>query len=89
MDYKALSHAVRVINEVEELLDDKFITFPLKNRKYITSVKEGNEKLEEVMNYIDHKLDVVQEKLSNSDLPERSDEAFMDEILLEWVGWVC
>ena len=82
VDYKALSHAVRVIDEVEELIDDGFITFPLKNRVYITSVKEGRESLEDVMNYIDQKLNVVQEKLENSDLPERSDEAFMDELLL-------
>jgi hypothetical protein len=85
VDYKALSHAVRVIDEVEELIDDAFITFPLKNRVYITSVKEGNESLEDVMHYIDQKLNVVQEKLVNSDLAERSDEIFMDELLLKFV----
>ena len=83
VDFKALSHAVRVISEIEELIDDDFITFPLKNRVYVTSVKEGNEKLEEVMDYIDQKLTVVQEKLEESNLPERSDEVFMDELLLE------
>jgi len=82
VDFKALSHAVRVIDEVEELIDEAFITFPLKNRVYITSVKEGNEKLEDVMAYIDGKLTVVQKKLELSTLPERSDEAFMDEVVL-------
>jgi predicted nucleotidyltransferase len=86
VDYKALSHAVRVIDEVEELIDDGFITFPLKNRAYITSVKEGNESLESVMQYIDQKLNVVQEKLANSNLAERSDEEFMDELLLKFIG---
>jgi len=85
VDYKALSHAVRVIDEVEELLDEKFITFPLKNRAYITAVKEGRESLEDVMHYIDQKLNVVQSKLEKSDLPERSDEVFMDELLLKMV----
>ena len=83
VDWKALSHAVRVIDEVEELLDEWFITFPLLNRDYIKSVKEGNEKLEEVMNYIDIKLDVVQEKLEKSNLPEKSDEVFIEELILE------
>lgn len=83
VDFKALSHAVRVIDEVEELIDDAFITFPLKNRVYITSVKEGNEKLEDVMDYIDNKLTVVQEKLELSMLPERSDEAFIDGLILD------
>ena len=77
---------MRVINEVEELLDDGFITFPLKNRVYITSIKEGNETLESVMDYLDAKLDEVQEKLEESDLPEKSDEQFIDNLLLDLVG---
>jgi len=86
VDFKALSHAVRVINEIEELIDDDFITFPLKNRVYITEVKEGKKSLEEVMDYLDTQLTIVQEKLENSDLPERSDEAFIDKLILELVG---
>jgi hypothetical protein len=82
VDFKALSHAVRVIDEVEELLDSNFITFPLKNRLYIRSIKEGNEQLEDVMNYIDKKLNVVQEKLESYDLSEKSDEEFMDRLIL-------
>ena len=82
VDFKALSHAVRVINEVEELLDEGFITFPLKNRVYIRSIKEGHESLEDVMNYIDNRLDVVYKKLDNSDLPEKSDIEFMDKLIL-------
>jgi len=82
VDFKALSHAVRVIDEVEELLDIGFITFPLKNRVYIRSIKEGYESLEEVMEYIDNKLNMVQEKLDSSNLPEKSDEEFMDKLIL-------
>jgi len=82
VDWKSLSHAVRVIDEVEELLDAGIITFPLLHREYIKSVKEGNEKLEDVMEYIDHKLDVVQEKLEKSDLPEKSDEVFIEGLIL-------
>ena len=85
IDYKALSHAVRVINEVEELLDDAFISFPLKNRKYITAIKEGKIELDEVMEYINQKLDIVQEKLDNSNLPDKSDEEFIDKLTLDLV----
>lgn len=83
VDWKALSHAVRVINEVEELLDDGFITFPLKNREYIKSIKYANEPLEEVMDYIDKKLNIVQQKLQDSSLLEKSDDIFIDELTLE------
>jgi len=85
VDFKALSHAVRVIDEVEELIDSDFITFPLKNRNYILSIKEGKESLEDVMDYIDQKLTIVREKLENSSLPEKSDEEFIDRFLLELV----
>jgi len=85
VDYKALSHAVRVINEVEELLDDKFITFPLKNRVYISSVKEGKETLESVMAYLDNKLDEVQKKLEKSDLPDKSEDVFIAQLILKLV----
>ena len=86
VDFKALSHAVRVIDEVEELIDSDFITFPLKNRDYILSIKEGKESLEDVMDYIDQKLTIVREKLENSLLPEKSDEEFIDRFLLELVS---
>jgi len=85
VDFKALSHAVRVISEIEELIDDEFISFPLKNRVYVTSIKEGNELLEDVMEYIDERITTVQEKLELSNLPEKSDEKFMDELILEWL----
>ena len=85
IDWKALSHAVRVISEVEELLDEDFITFPLPNSLYIKSIKEGNESLEEVMNHIDRKLDIVQKKLEESRLPDKSDENFMEQMILEMV----
>ena len=82
VDFKALSHAVRVISEVEELIDTGFISFPLKNRVYVTAVKEGKEALEDVMNYLDSQLSIVQEKLEQSSLPDRSDEVFIDALLL-------
>lgn len=85
VDYKALSHAVRVISEVEELIDDGFITFPLKNRVYVKSIKEGQESLESVMAFLDRKLTEVQGKLEASTLPEHSDEAFIEALTLELV----
>ncbi|NEW60933.1 hypothetical protein GSY74_06515 [Sulfurovum sp. bin170] len=85
VDFKALSHAVRVINEVEELIDDEFISFPLKNRAYVTSIKEGEESLEDVMEYLDNQLTTVQEKLEKSNLPEKSDEVFIDKLLLKLI----
>lgn len=83
IDYKALSHAVRVIDEVEELIDTNFITFPLKNAEFVKSIKDGREELDTVMRYIDIKLDSVEKKLKESDLADKSDEEFMDSLILE------
>lgn len=35
-----------------------------------------------LMDYIDEKLNVVQKKLEESELPERSDEVFIDGLIL-------
>jgi hypothetical protein len=47
-DWKALSHALRVIDEVTELLTDGTVTFPLKNAEYICRVKHGDIDFDEV-----------------------------------------
>jgi hypothetical protein len=52
----------------------------------VTSVKEGNETLEDVMDYLDVQLNIVQEKLEKSDLAEKSDELFIDKLLLELIA---
>jgi len=78
VDFKALSHSVRVIFEVEELLTDGFITFPLKERQFVKEVKEGKTPVDVVMFFVNTKLDSVKENLDNSDLPERSNRETMN-----------
>lgn len=81
-DMKSLSHAVRVLLEVEELLDTGFMKFPLTEKEFVTSVKEGRKDVDEVMEFVNSKLDVVKEKLETSNLPESSDRETMDWIEL-------
>ena len=83
VDWKSLSHAFRIISEVEELLDTNFIKFPLEQKEYIYSIKKGNETLESVMDKIDLLLDIVNEKLENSNLPDVVDTDFTDKFILE------
>ena len=79
VDWKALSHSVRVLFEVEELLETGFVTFPLKQKKYVTEVKEGKVDVDEVMEFVNAKLDEVKVKLdTNTSLPEQSDRETMD-----------
>lgn len=48
VDYKSLSHAVRVYEQALELLDTGKLTFPRPNANYLRSVKQGLVPLEEV-----------------------------------------
>ncbi len=41
LDFKALSHALRALEQMEELLQTGRIVFPLKNRQELIAVKEG------------------------------------------------
>ena len=41
IDFKALSHALRALDQMEELLDTGRISFPLKNREELIAVKQG------------------------------------------------
>lgn len=41
IDFKALSHALRALDQMEELLETSKISFPLKNREELISVKQG------------------------------------------------
>ena len=78
VDWKALSHSVRVLFEVEELLQDHKITFPLKQREFVTEVKEGKVLVDAVMMFVNKKLDDVKAQLDRSNLPEFSDRETMD-----------
>ena len=84
-DWKSLSHACRVLLEVEELLDTGYITFPLREKDFVKTIKEGKLPLKHTMLFIDAKLDEVKAKLDKTTLPERSDEDFIRETWLSWV----
>ncbi|MBL0708051.1 MAG: nucleotidyltransferase domain-containing protein [Sulfurimonas sp.] len=83
VDWKSLSHAYRIISEVQELLDTNFIKFPLQEKDYIYSIKKGDESLLSVMEKIDLLLDVVNDKLENSSLPQEVDISFTDNFILK------
>jgi len=84
-DFKALSHALRVALEVQELLETKFIKFPLKDRKYLKDIKRGLEDPEEVLNRVQDVLESVDHLLLTSDLPEKPNSKELDKLLLKLV----
>ncbi len=85
-DFKALSHSLRIAQEVEELLTTGFIKFPLKNAEELREIKNGNANVEDVINKVELTLARVDELLLlDTELPEEADREAMNKILLSLI----
>jgi hypothetical protein len=81
IDWKALSHAVRVGNEALELLKDHHITFPLPNAEQILSIKQGTIPYAMVAEEIEELLEQVEAESKVSTLPDEADRKFIDDLV--------
>ena len=78
LDTKSLSHALRVLVQLKELVIERNITFPLKDAEYIKAVKRGFvTDVDEVMGKIHELYEECMGLLEQSDLPEQSDLSVM------------
>lgn len=84
-DMKAISHCVRVLFQVEEILDTGKISFPLKEREFIKSIKYNTTKLsfDEIMDWINIKMDYINKKIEESDLREKVDHKWINNFILD------
>ncbi len=82
VDWKALSHAVRVGREAVELFTTGRITFPLAYADHIRRIKSGTIPYEAVAAEIEDLLDEVEAAAASSELPEKPDQATIDELVL-------
>ena len=81
-DWKSMSHAVRVMLEIEEMLDTGTIVFPLKDANYIKAVKAGKVEVEEVIQLLDTKVNAIDALVETSTLPKAVDTEFMEQFIL-------
>jgi hypothetical protein len=84
MDTKSLSHALRVLYELEEILTTGTIKFPLKDKDFVLRAKLGQVSYEEVMDAIDTKYEVCMELLDKSNLPEHNDLGEMYKVVEDY-----
>jgi len=82
VDWKAMSHAVRVSLEMQELLTAGEIQFPLRYAEGLLRIKKGQHDLVFVQDYLDEVLENVEALASKSNLPEQVDREF-------WDDWLC
>jgi hypothetical protein len=81
VDWKALSHAVRVGHEALELLKYRWITFPLPNAAHILEIKQGKLDYKQVAEEIEGLLVAVESASLSSTLRESADSAWIDELI--------
>jgi hypothetical protein len=81
VDWKALSHAVRVGEEAIELLATGHITFPLKNAAHILDIKQGGLAYDEVASEIEGLLEQVEREAERSVLRDTPDQEWIDALV--------
>lgn len=81
IDWKALSHAVRVAREALELLEMGHITFPLPYAAHILQIKTGALTYDVVAGEIETLLEEVEAASALSALPDYPDLQFMDDLI--------
>jgi predicted nucleotidyltransferase len=83
VDWKALSHAVRVNNEAKELLETGQITFPRPDRELLLQIKTGQLPPEQVFEMIEQGLQELYIAQEKSTLREEPNRAWADDFVCE------
>lgn len=86
-DWKALSHATRITEQVLQLVRTGVLTFPVQNAEYLRNVKEGKVDFDSATTYLAKQFDQVDEAVAASHLKPRSPErdAEFEEWKLKWL----
>lgn len=86
IDWKALSHAVRVGREAVELLTTQHITFPLPYAAHVLAIKRGTVPYETVAKEIEELLEEVERASVTSSLRDAPDYVFIDDLVASVYG---
>lgn len=87
IDWKAVSHALRAGLQLEELLTDGIITFPLKDAEFLKNVKLGRYAYFCVATYLDYMVDKLEDMNRNSSLPEKVDLDYVNRVLVDMINY--
>lgn len=83
IDWKALSHAVRVGREAIELLSTGHVTFPRPEAVHLVAIKRGEMAYHPVAEEIEALLAEVEAAAARSTLPEAADMAWIEGFIAE------
>jgi hypothetical protein len=83
IDWKAVSHAIRVAGQAKELLLTGHITFPRPDAAFLLQVKRGELDYNDVAPTLERMVEEVDEASRASSLPGKSDNEAIDELVLQ------
>lgn len=81
IDWKALSHAVRVGRQALELLQTAHVTFPLPYAEHVKAIKLGQRPYQEVSAEIEELLETVEREAVQSTLPDSADMGWIEDFV--------
>lgn len=81
-DWKALSHAIRILLEVKQLLEDGIITFPCIENIFLLRIKQGKISREVIDEFFNKELSNILEKVQSNELNWSYDEEFWNDFIL-------
>jgi hypothetical protein len=82
VDWKALSHAVRITEQILELCNDGKLTLPRPNADYLLQIKNGELSLPVATGYLENAFNQIDDAIANSVLKERNDK--LDAEFKQW-----
>ena len=83
VDWKALSHAVRVATQAITLFETGEVVFPLYNAKHLLEIKIGQLPYKQIAEEIENLLPQVYAAAEKSTLPEALDQEWIDDFIYE------
>jgi hypothetical protein len=83
LDWKALSHAVRIGEQAIELFDTGFVTFPRPNADFLKVIKKGEVPYKQVAGLIEMNFDAVEAASKASSLPEDVDHEWINQFIVD------
>ena len=83
IDWKAVSHAIRVAGQAKELLLTGHITFPRPDAAFLLQVKRGELDYNDVAPLLERMVEEVDEASRTSSLPGKSDTDAIDELVVK------
>lgn len=83
IDWKAISHAIRVAGQAKELLLTGHITFPRPDAAFLLQVKRGEMNYNDVAPILEQMVEEVDEASRVSPLPGKSDQEAIDELVIQ------